>query len=471
METAMEQHGPSHHPEAMTTTEEAPWRRAALVNARMDALPRFGLAPIGVVALWAMFFFANYDISVFTITIAAISQDLGLGSVGLGLPVAANLVAYAFGAYLCGHVADRFGRQRGLFLTVLILGIGGILSAFSWDMWSFTVFRFITGGGMGAVLSLSTAYLGELAPKSKRGLTISLIYLAQALIIIPVGFASLPVLGLPGGWRWLLGFGGLVLLVLLAFGQRGLVESPRWLAEMQNFDEAERTVDKIERRQRVRRTTLPKLPPAPVLAEASSLSPVRELLRGTLAVRLTIILAFWFAYYVAFYGFTSYQTLILQNLGIALSDAVFISVFSRVVSPLACVVLVLGIERFERKWMVVVGCVCEAAVLLLMLASPSVLTVTIAISVYIFMVSIVTPPAFTYTAEIFPTRSRGTAAALADGVGHVGGAVAPLFVLPVLFGLGGAWAVILVVIAIAIAAIAMAFGPKTRDRALTEISQ
>ena len=59
---------------------------------------------------------------------------------------------------------------------------------------------------------------------------------------------------------------------------------------------------------------------------------------------------------------------------------------------------------------------------------------------FTFAVGNIGPPAFTYTAEIFPTRARETAAATGDGVGHLGGAVAPFVVLPVLVSFGATWA-------------------------------
>jgi MFS family permease len=59
---------------------------------------------------------------------------------------------------------------------------------------------------------------------------------------------------------------------------------------------------------------------------------------------------------------------------------------------------------------------------------------------FTFAVGNIVPPAFTSTAEIFPTRARETAAATGDGVGHLGGAVAPFVVLPVLVSFGATWA-------------------------------
>ncbi|MEV4573337.1 MFS transporter [Nonomuraea jabiensis] len=446
---------------------------AGTIDARIDAMAKVGLSRAAWFALMLCFFFANYDISVLTITLPSMRDELGLAGAELGYPVTWNLVGYCVGAYAFGHVADRHGRQKGLALTIAALGLGGFLTAFSWDVWSLTFFRFLTGCGMGAVLALCSAYIGELAPKHQRGGYLSRLYMVGTVLLLVIGFASLPVLAASsGGWRYLLAFGGLVLLVLPLINDKALVESPRWLVAMGRSAEADRIVRRMESR-----VGLPPggtVPVVPDTAETAAATddrlPVRALFRPPYQSRMLIVLGFWFAFYIAMYGYASYLPLILEGIGISTSDAVLVSVLTRAMPLVSGLAAVLLVERMERRTMVIIGTLVFAASLLLITLDLGETVATVGALFSSFGIAFMATPAYTYTAEVFPTRARGTASAIADGVGHLGGAVAPLVVLPVLTGFGARPASFVMVGLLLIAAGIIRLGVRTRDRSLTEIA-
>jgi putative MFS transporter len=185
---------------------------------------------------------------------------------------------------------------------------------------------------------------------------------------------------------------------------------------------------------------------------------------------MLIVLGFWFIFYIAMYGYASYLPLILEGIGISTSDAVFVTVLSRVTPLLSVVAAVVLVERMERRTMVVAGTLMFAAALLLIALNLGEGVTTFGALMSSFGIAFMATPAYTYTAEVFPTRARGTASAIGDGVGHLGGAVAPFVVLPVLINYGARPAVYVMVALLVVAAGVIRLGVRTRDRSLTEIA-
>jgi putative MFS transporter len=70
--------------------------------------------------------------------------------------------------------ADDIGRRRALALSVLLLFIGSILTALSWNLESLAIFRAVTGLGMGAEISLAATIMTELSPPRIRGRGVAL---------------------------------------------------------------------------------------------------------------------------------------------------------------------------------------------------------------------------------------------------------------------------------------------------------
>jgi MFS family permease len=167
------------------------------------------------------------------------------------------------GALFCGHLTDRYGRARLFFITMAIYLAGTLLTAFSWDLTSLAVFRWITGFGIGGEYAAINSAIDELIPARVRG-RVNLIINGTFWLGAVVGSAATLVLLDPNvlpidiGWR--LGFGiGAGLGIIVLFARRFIPESPRWLAIHGYSARAQAVVAGIE--SRVERETGTPLPP------------------------------------------------------------------------------------------------------------------------------------------------------------------------------------------------------------------
>jgi len=382
------------------------------------------------------YFFAFYDISTISYTLPVISKQFGLSGYALALPVTANLAGYVIGAYVLGNVADVIGRRAALLVTVAVMTVGGILTALSWNGASLDVFRFVTGLGMGSEIALAATILTEFSPARKRGRNLQLNYLWGAAGLAVTPFAAIGLLTIPGaGWRLVFLAGALVAFVTIFIRGRYLPESPRWLVTHGRADEAEELVARMEETARQRSGR--ELAPAPgVPPEAASRGfPTMALLRPPYRSRLAITLGFWLVWYITVYAYLGYEPTLLIKMGLSQPRGLLFSALGDIAIPVGAVLALLVVERWQRKYIVATVAFVFTAALLVMAVSASGGLLFVGAFFSSMMVA-ANSVAYVYTAESFPTRARATATSIGDGVGHVGGVVAPFIVVAAMTGFG-----------------------------------
>ncbi|MGA2991862.1 MAG: MFS transporter [Candidatus Korobacteraceae bacterium] len=151
-------------------------------------------------------------------------------------------VGAMLGAAFWGYVADRIGRKAVFIATVLNFSIATGIMVFTPDNgWLFlTVFRFLTGFGVGGLYSVDLPLVQEFVPSSKRGFISGMITSA-----VPVGNMLAAMTGAflapHVGWRGLFVV-GLMPALLTLLVRAWVPESPRWLARMGRAEEARKSL-------------------------------------------------------------------------------------------------------------------------------------------------------------------------------------------------------------------------------------
>ncbi|MER3424086.1 MAG: MFS transporter, partial [Nitrospiraceae bacterium] len=99
------------------------------------------------------------------------STTLDLTEAEVGLTASAYLAGTVIGALIFSYLTDRQGRKRWFLITLFLYLTATVLTAFSWNLWSFTVFRFLAGAGIGGEYSAINSAIDELIPARARGHT------------------------------------------------------------------------------------------------------------------------------------------------------------------------------------------------------------------------------------------------------------------------------------------------------------
>ena len=121
------------------------------VPARLDRLPWSPFHWRVVLALGITWALDGLEVT-FKGAVSGVLQlptTLNFSPAQIGMLGSAYLAGAVLGALGFGRLADRYGRKRLFFVTLAVYLAGVGLSAFSWDLASFCVFRFLTGCGIG----------------------------------------------------------------------------------------------------------------------------------------------------------------------------------------------------------------------------------------------------------------------------------------------------------------------------------
>jgi len=174
-------------------------------------------------------FLFGLDTAVISGAEQAIQALWGLGVFEHGLTVSIALIGTVIGAMLGGIPSDGMGRKKTLFWVAVLFLASSVGSALSIDWYSFLLFRFVGGLGIGCSSVTAPMYISELAPPSHRGRLVA-IFQFNVVFGILIAFLSNYLLQdiSDNSWRWMLGiqaFPATLFMVLILF----IPESPRWL--------------------------------------------------------------------------------------------------------------------------------------------------------------------------------------------------------------------------------------------------
>lgn len=205
-----------------------------------------------VAALGGLLF--GFDTAVISGAEKALRLLFDLNNSSYGFTVASALIGTIIGSITFSKPSDCFGRKKTLLLTAVLYFVSAIGSAFAWNWYSFLIFRFIGGVGVGGATVVSPTYIAEISPAKLRGRLVAItqfnivfgILLAfLSNYIIALIFKSMGQ-GIVEGvaWRWMFGIEALpaAAFFFLLFANPN---SPRWLVAKQRISEAKTVLSRL----------------------------------------------------------------------------------------------------------------------------------------------------------------------------------------------------------------------------------
>jgi MFS family permease len=367
------------------------------------------------------------------------SPSLALSNAQVGLASSFYLAGAVLGALFFGWLTDRLGRKRLFSITLGLYLVSTAATALSWDFYSFSLFRFLTGAGIGGEYTAIASAIQEFIPARYRGWT-DLVINGSFWIGAAIGAASSVVLLDPAvlapdfGWRAAFFIGALLGLFILLL-RAWIPESPRWLVTHGRLEEAQAVLADIEDRHRRRSGPLPPLEHPPVKLNPRRSTPLAEVWhtlyrkhRRRTFVGLTLMASQAFFYNAIFF---TYALVLTDFYGIRADHVGWYLLPFAIGNFLGPVMLGRFFDTVGRKPMIALTYALSGVLLavtgyLFAIGALSATGQTIAWTVIFFFASAAASSAYLTVSETFPLEIRALAIAFFYAVGTgVGGVVGP----------------------------------------------
>lgn len=171
----------------------------------------------------------GFEISAIGLAVPHLTREWSIEPGSLGPMLSASLFGIFIGAPLSGFVGDRFGRRVAIISGCILFGVTTLAIAAAETLGQITVLRFLTGIGMGAVMTNAIALNSELSPKRLRARLVILMFMGVTLGAATTGLAA-ALLVPTYGWEAIFILGGGVALAVSAGLLFTLPESVKFLA-------------------------------------------------------------------------------------------------------------------------------------------------------------------------------------------------------------------------------------------------
>lgn len=170
----------------------------------------------------------GFDVMSISFAAPGIAKEWGVAKDVLGWVLSMELIGMAAGSILLGGLADRIGRKPTIMGCLIVMAAGMLLAPQSENVTQLSIWRVLTGLGIGGMLAALNATVAEFSNARYRNLVLPLMVIGYPLGAFLGGLAAKALLT-GGDWRnvFYLGAGLTAACIPLAFWL--IPESPGWL--------------------------------------------------------------------------------------------------------------------------------------------------------------------------------------------------------------------------------------------------
>lgn len=423
---------------ALSLTDEvpvptSPTRSHSAANAelvaRLERLPVTRRLMLLRVIVGIATFFDAYTVLAIAFAMPQLVSEWKLSPTEIGLIISAGYIGQLFGAVIFGSLAEKYGRLKILFFTIMLFVSMDIACLFAWSGAAMMAFRFFQGIGTGGEVPVASAYINEFIGAEKRGrffLLYEVIFPVGLMFAGMAGFFLVPIFG----WKAMF-IVGLVPSVLTIPLRWFMPESPRWLASKGRFAEADAVVKLLENDATRNGAVLREPVISLVEYKEAGRSDWRELFKGIYLKRTLMIWGLWVCVYMVNNGLITWlPTLYKQVFHLPLQTSLAYGWMTSGVGVIASIACALLIDKVGRKpWYSTAFLLATVPLLTLTwLGATTATQVLVLATVTYAILQTIAFSLYLYSAELYPTRLRAVGTGFGSGWLRAGSSIGPMLV-------------------------------------------
>jgi len=172
----------------------------------------------------------GFDVLSSAFAAPGISAEWGIPRSELGIVLSAELVGMGFGSVLLGGLADNIGRKLTMLACLAVMAVGMYMAHDAQAVTPLTIWRFITGLGIGGMLASTNAVVAESTSKAGRSISMALYVIGYPVGGVIGGYAAQSWLLVDYDWRAVFLFGAVVTAAMIPLVMLLVPETPAFFA-------------------------------------------------------------------------------------------------------------------------------------------------------------------------------------------------------------------------------------------------
>ncbi|MFZ9052256.1 MAG: MFS transporter [Woeseiaceae bacterium] len=362
----------------------------------------------------------GFDVLSISFASPGIAREWGIDRAALGVVLAMELIGMAIGSVLLGRLSDRIGRRQTMLICLVIMAVGMFMVTTVSTITELSVWRVITGLGIGGMLASINAVAAEFSSSRRKHLSVSLTTIGYPIGAVIGGTIAAQLLK-TYDWRSVFYLGTAMTVVCVPLVYLFVPESVYWLAHKRPAGALEKINSTLKR---MGHRAIEALPDFEEGQHKRSLAGIFS--PALIATTIMVTLAYFF-HITTFYFVIKWVPKIVVDMGYEASSAVGVLVWANVGGALGGALLGFLTLRYNVKSLTIAVLLMSMVMVTIFGRSPDNLAMlSLASGAAGFFTNAGVVGLYALFVHSYPTHVRASGTGFSIGIGRGGAMLSPI---------------------------------------------